>query len=93
MTPMYGCSSCSSRCPECRRKCGADREAVARAPVAGEKPKFDPAIFHAFKPSRIEYVVTDLESVEELDAMEKRGLTLVRVTRIEPILAAETVAQ
>ena len=40
-----------------------------------------PAIFHAFKPSRIEYVVTGLESEAELNAMEDRGITLVEVIR------------
>jgi hypothetical protein len=40
-----------------------------------------PAIFHAFKPSRIEYVVTGLETETELNAMEDRGITLVQVIR------------
>ena len=40
-----------------------------------------PAIFQAFKPDRVEYVVTGDETEEELDRLEKRGLTLVRVER------------
>jgi hypothetical protein len=40
-----------------------------------------PAIFHAFKPSRIEYVVTGLETETELKAMEDRGITLIEVIR------------
>lgn len=40
-----------------------------------------PAIFHAFQPSRIEYVVTGLETETELTAMEDRGFTLVQVIR------------
>ena len=38
-----------------------------------------PAIFHAFKPSRIEYVVTGKETPEDVDAMEGRGITPVQV--------------
>jgi hypothetical protein len=43
-------------------------------------------IFHVFKPSRIEYcvnVATDTD--EKLEALEKRGITLVRVVNPEPI--------
>jgi hypothetical protein len=32
-----------------------------------------------FKPTRIEYIVTGKETEEELDAMEKRGFTLIDV--------------
>ncbi|TAL41920.1 MAG: hypothetical protein EPN91_09580 [Salinibacterium sp.] len=39
-------------------------------------------VFHAFVPTRIEYVIKGTETEEELDALEKRGLTLVRVERI-----------
>lgn len=38
-------------------------------------------IFSAFIPQRIEYVVKGTESEDELDAMEKRGITLVNVVR------------
>lgn len=40
-----------------------------------------PGIFHAFKPTRIEYVVKGDETEERLDALEKRGFTLVKVIR------------
>lgn len=40
-----------------------------------------PGIFYAFKPSRIEYVITGKETVEQLEALEKRGITLVNVIR------------
>jgi hypothetical protein len=39
-----------------------------------------PGIFHAFKPSRIEYVVTGNETEQELIRYEERGFTLVNVT-------------
>lgn len=42
-----------------------------------------PGIIAAFKPSRLEYVVTGKEADEELERLEKRGLTLVRVERLE----------
>jgi hypothetical protein len=47
----------------------------------GSAPHLFPGIFHAFKPSRIEYIVTGLESEAELDNLEKRGLTLINVIR------------
>lgn len=40
-----------------------------------------PGIFYAFRPTRIEYVITGNETEPELDAMEKRGITLVHVVR------------
>ena len=43
------------------------------------KPETMPAIFQAFRPTAIEYVVTGKETEKELDALVKRGLTLVRV--------------
>jgi RNA polymerase subunit RPABC4/transcription elongation factor Spt4 len=38
-----------------------------------------PGIFSAFCPSRIEYVVTGKETEEELDRLEDRGFSLVKV--------------
>lgn len=40
-----------------------------------------PGIFQAFRPDRIEYVVAGDETPEELERLEKRGLTLVKVIR------------
>lgn len=40
-----------------------------------------PGIIAYFKPERIEYVVTGKETEEELDSLEKRGLTLVNVVQ------------
>lgn len=42
-----------------------------------------PAIFSAFVPQRIEYVVKGTETEEELDKLEKRGFTLVKIERDE----------
>jgi hypothetical protein len=58
--------------------CLAHPEAIVNAGDKGELEVF-PGIFHAFQPSRIEYVITGKESPQELDAMEKRGFTLVDV--------------
>ena len=41
-----------------------------------------PGVFHIFKPSRMEYIVTGKETEEELDGLEKRGFTLVDVVRL-----------
>lgn len=47
------------------------------------EPVFTPGIFRAFRPARIEYVVKETETKEELEALEKRGLTLVKVVPSE----------
>jgi hypothetical protein len=44
---------------------------------------YEPGIFHAFKPTAIEYVVKGDESEEELVRKEKRGITLVRIERAQ----------
>jgi len=43
--------------------------------------QYTPGVFFAFKPTHIEYVVSGKESEKELEQMEKRGLTLVRITK------------
>lgn len=48
----------------------------------GETATTTPAIFRAFKPSAIEYVVTGDETEEKLEQLAARGFTLVR--DIEP---------
>lgn len=45
------------------------------------KPEHRRGIFHAFKPSAIEYVVKDEDSDEYLQSLEEMGITLVRVIR------------
>lgn len=46
-----------------------------------------PGIFSAFRPQRIEYVVTGKETADELEALEERGLSLVRVHRVTEKMA------
>lgn len=41
--------------------------------------KYTPAIFHVFKPARIEYVVKEDDSEEKLNKLEERGFSLVKV--------------
>lgn len=60
--------------------CVAHRKAIQTFDK-NNQPQFTPGIFHAFKPSRIEYVVRGDETDEELEAKEKRGFTLVKVIR------------
>ncbi len=60
----------------------AHRKGIESPFVFGQEPTWTPAIFQIFKPSRIEYVVRGSESEKTLDAMEKRGLTLVKVEQI-----------
>lgn len=52
----------------------------------GEGKLYKSAIFHAFKPQRIEYVVKGTESENELDKLEERGFTLIKVVREQPSL-------
>lgn len=40
-------------------------------------------IFHAFKPTAVEYVVKGTETAEEIEALEKRGITAVTIERVE----------
>lgn len=55
----------------------ADELALVSKPE--REPIVGPAVFHLWVPSRIDYVVKGTETEEELDAIEARGLTLVRV--------------
>lgn len=43
------------------------------------KGEYEPRIFYAFKPSAIEYIVNGKETKKELDKLEKRGFTLVKL--------------
>lgn len=49
--------------------------------IATGKDVLQPAIFTAFIPTHIEYVVKDDESEEALAKLEKRGIELVKVVR------------
>jgi hypothetical protein len=56
----------------CRRKPGHDGNCSLEREMV-------PAIFHAFKPTAAEYVVRGDETDEEIAALEKRGITPVKV--------------
>jgi len=58
-----------------------------KAIYAGEE--FIPGIFQAFKPEAIEYIITGDETQEELERMEKRGISLVDVVKIDEPLILE----
>lgn len=60
----------------------AHRKAILD-PETGER---SPGVFAAFIPERIEYIVDGTETEEQIDALEKRGLTPVRVQRDEEII-------
>lgn len=59
----------------------AHRKAIEGEFKLEEEPTFKSAIFHVFKPQRIEYVVKDDDTPEKLESLEKRGISLVRVIR------------
>ena len=48
--------------------------------------------FYVYKPERIEYIVKGDESEEELDKMEKRGISLVKLVRMD-LFSKEEVEQ
>ena len=48
--------------------------------------QYQAGVFHAFRPTAVEYVVKGTESEEELDRLEKQGLTLVKVIQDKPSL-------
>jgi hypothetical protein len=55
----------------------AHREAIPSPDGKGE-----PGVFHLFQPTAIEYVVKGTETEEKLAALERRGITPVRIERI-----------
>ena len=66
-------------CPEC-----GDDARDEECPVCSDTRKVHrPGIVTAFRPSAIEYVVKGDETDEEIETMERRGLTCVRVTNDE----------
>ena len=56
---------------------------VAHRLVIRDGETMRPAVFHIFKPTAVEYVVEGLESDEELAALANRGITPVRIERLE----------
>lgn len=67
-------------CPDC-----GDGEVDPECPVCeGVGFFYIPGVITAFQPTAVEYVVTGKESEDEIEAMEKRGLTCVKVINDEP---------
>lgn len=61
----------------------AHRKAITR--FRNDEPITTPGIFHVFRPSAIEYVVRGDETPEDLARLAKRGITPVRVHKIETL--------
>jgi hypothetical protein len=70
----------------------AHRHAIESEFKLEEKPSYKSAIFHVFKPSAIEYVVKRYDKDEKLEALEKRGISLVKVVQQEEPPQQELVA-
>lgn len=74
-------------CPHCEGSWQFTNEAGDKTGECGYCEKgydYTPAIFHAFLPTAIEYIVKGDETDEELTKLEKRGLSLVKVIRDHP---------
>lgn len=58
----------------------AHRKAIS---AIGEKGKIEqaPGIFSFFRPQRIEYIITGEETTEQLEKLEKRGFTLIKIIK------------
>lgn len=79
------------QCDECRGY-ELDEDGDDACPKCDGRGKiFIPAVFSAFRPTRIEYVVKGDETEEELERLEKRGLTLVKVVRNDAPMFAEEI--
>lgn len=61
----------------------AHREAIDRGAEKPEGERFAPAIFHVFRPMRIEYVVRESDGADKLRRLADRGFTLVNVHRLD----------
>lgn len=80
-------------CPDCDGSGNVDTPTITDALPRCEKCKGKgvlpvAAIFHAFKPERIEYIIKGDETEKELERMEKQGITLVKLVRDEKQEAA-----
>lgn len=67
----------------------AHRKAIVSINDDGDM-EFAPGVFHIFQPTAVEYILTGDETEEELESLEKRGLSLVDVIRADettPIFA------
>jgi len=66
-------------------ECGDEAVPDIECPVCeGSGYEHRPGIITAFRPTAIEYVVKGDETEEEIEALEKRGLTPVKVINDEP---------
>lgn len=54
---------------------------VHRKCIANEDGSYTSGIFRAFKPNRIEYIVRGNETEKEIETLEKRGYTLIKVVK------------
>ena len=61
----------------------AHRKAIQNPLVYGEDPEWTPGIFSVFRPTHIELVVEEDITEEEIEALEKRGITPVIVKHAE----------
>ena len=59
----------------------AHRKAIPGEFKLEDEQTVTPGIFHLFKPTAIEYVVRLDDDKEKLEALEKRGITLIEVVR------------
>jgi hypothetical protein len=70
-------------CPDCQGEGGGNGGHLSCDTCKNTGEIFRPAIFHAFLPQAIEYVVKEGDSEEKLNAMEERGITCIKVERDE----------
>jgi hypothetical protein len=57
--------------------------------IANPDGTFSPGVFHAFQPTAVEYVVKGDETPDEIESLEKRGLTPVKVEITMPAAVGE----
>lgn len=62
---------------------GMDNPTYISAEITPDEDEKIPAAISAFRPTHIEYVVKGTETKEEIEAMEKRGITCVKIHKPE----------
>jgi len=62
---------------------GHPKAKLAKIPEMGEKPEWKRGIIAIFKPTKIEVVVSGEESDEEIEDFLERGLTPIKINRME----------
>lgn len=79
-------------CPECNKEPPEDRSSLVGAVPKAEEDCETCAgtgwikvagIFHAFLPTAVQYIVKPDDEQEKLEALEKRGITLVKLVRTD----------